>query len=54
MLWRAIPTRRVWFPSLQMAELEKRLAELEMAVGSGSDKQVHTRTHAHTQRTDKC
>lgn len=27
--------------SLQMAELEKRLAQLEMAVGSGSDKQVH-------------
>lgn len=25
---------------LQMAELEKRLAELETAVGSGSDKQV--------------
>lgn len=25
-----------------MAELEKRLAELEIAVGSGSDKQVHT------------
>lgn len=28
-----------------MAELEKRLAELEMAVGSGSDKQVHADTH---------
>lgn len=28
-----------------MAELEKRLAELEIAVGSGSDKQVHTDSH---------
>lgn len=32
-----------------MAELEKRLAELEIAVGSGSDKQVHgLLAHIHT------
>lgn len=37
--------------SLQMAELEKRLAELEIAVGSGSDKQVQgllSRIHTFT------
>uniref|UniRef100_A0A8C2XER3 Dynactin 2 (p50) n=1 Tax=Cyclopterus lumpus TaxID=8103 RepID=A0A8C2XER3_CYCLU len=36
------PEQERFNESAKMAELEKRLAELEMAVGSGSDKQVHS------------
>uniref|UniRef100_A0AAQ4QZE6 Dynactin 2 (p50) n=1 Tax=Gasterosteus aculeatus aculeatus TaxID=481459 RepID=A0AAQ4QZE6_GASAC len=39
------PEQEKFNESAKMAELEKRLAELEMAVGSGSDKQVHADTH---------
>uniref|UniRef100_A0A672FDC1 Dynactin subunit 2 n=1 Tax=Salarias fasciatus TaxID=181472 RepID=A0A672FDC1_SALFA len=42
------PEQEKFNESAKMAELEKRLAELEIAVGSGSDKQVHTHSHTHT------
>uniref|UniRef100_A0A669FC97 Dynactin 2 (p50) n=1 Tax=Oreochromis niloticus TaxID=8128 RepID=A0A669FC97_ORENI len=38
------PEQEKFNESAKMAELEKRLAELETAVGSGSDKQVHTQS----------
>uniref|UniRef100_A0A3Q2UJC2 Dynactin 2 (p50) n=1 Tax=Fundulus heteroclitus TaxID=8078 RepID=A0A3Q2UJC2_FUNHE len=36
------PEQEKFNESAKMTELEKRLAQLEIAVGSGSDKQVHT------------
>uniref|UniRef100_A0A4W6EBT7 Dynactin 2 (p50) n=1 Tax=Lates calcarifer TaxID=8187 RepID=A0A4W6EBT7_LATCA len=42
------PEQEKFNESAKMAELEKRLAELEIAVGSGSDKQVHSDSHTHT------
>uniref|UniRef100_A0A3B5B9X8 Dynactin subunit 2 n=1 Tax=Stegastes partitus TaxID=144197 RepID=A0A3B5B9X8_9TELE len=42
------PEQEKFNESAKMAELEKRLAELEIAVGSGSDKQVHTESHTDT------
>uniref|UniRef100_A0A674NB05 Dynactin 2 (p50) n=1 Tax=Takifugu rubripes TaxID=31033 RepID=A0A674NB05_TAKRU len=37
------PEQEKFTESAKIAELEKRLAEMEIAVGSGSDKQVHTK-----------
>uniref|UniRef100_A0A8C4Z8K0 Dynactin 2 (p50) n=1 Tax=Gadus morhua TaxID=8049 RepID=A0A8C4Z8K0_GADMO len=45
------PEQEKFNDAAKMAELEKRLAELEMAVGSGSDKQVHAHTHTHSAQT---
>uniref|UniRef100_A0A7N9AUK8 Dynactin 2 (p50) n=1 Tax=Mastacembelus armatus TaxID=205130 RepID=A0A7N9AUK8_9TELE len=42
------PEQEKFNESAKMAELEKRLAELEIAVGSGSDKQVHADSNTDT------
>uniref|UniRef100_A0A8D3D006 Dynactin 2 (p50) n=1 Tax=Scophthalmus maximus TaxID=52904 RepID=A0A8D3D006_SCOMX len=42
------PEQEKFNESAKMAELEKRLAELEISVGSGSDKQVHDESHSDT------
>uniref|UniRef100_A0A7N6A003 Dynactin subunit 2 n=1 Tax=Anabas testudineus TaxID=64144 RepID=A0A7N6A003_ANATE len=39
------PEQEKFNESAKMADLEKRLAELEIAVGTGSDKQVHTNSN---------
>uniref|UniRef100_M4AU08 Dynactin 2 (p50) n=1 Tax=Xiphophorus maculatus TaxID=8083 RepID=M4AU08_XIPMA len=45
------PEQEKFNESTKMAELEKRLAQLEIAVGSGSDKQVHTADFTHKSDT---